>query len=271
MIITDCHVHSSFSSDSSTPPEVMIQKAIQLGFTDFYLTDHMDYDFPVTPDGLDFQFSPEEYFETLFRLQTKYADRIKIRTGIELGLKPTASVKNKIDTLLSKYRFDLIIGSTHLVNNRDPYDTSFWEGHSIEECLHQYFEQIVKNLQSFHSFQTLGHLDYAIRYAPKGSPAFSYFDYSSIIDEILFLLLEHNIALEVNTAGYKYGNEQPNPSSPIIKRYLSLGGKYLTIGSDAHLGEYYAYGFNKVRHLLQSLGVTQYTAFIQGKPVFFPL
>ncbi|MEG1741846.1 MAG: PHP domain-containing protein, partial [Acetivibrio sp.] len=85
MIITDCHVHSSFSSDSSTPPEVMIQKAIQLGFTDFYLTDHMDYDFPVTQDGFDFQFSPEEYFETLFRLQTKYADRIKIRTGIELG------------------------------------------------------------------------------------------------------------------------------------------------------------------------------------------
>ena len=54
MFLADCHVHSSFSSDSETPVEAMIEQAIAQGRKYFYLTDHHDLDYPIGEDGRDF-------------------------------------------------------------------------------------------------------------------------------------------------------------------------------------------------------------------------
>lgn len=271
MITTDCHVHSAFSSDSSTPVTQMIEKAISLGFDTFYLTDHMDFDFPVTEEGMDFLFSPSSYFKTLRELKETYRDRIQIKTGIELGLKTTASVKEQIDRLLADYSFDLIIGSTHLVDDLDPYNPDYWEGSSEEDRLRHFFEITYENIQAHPYVQVLGHLDYAIRYSPSKGKSFSYVQYKDIIDSILTFIIQHEIALEVNTSGYKHGLGAPNPSDDVIKRYLELGGSMISIGSDAHQPEFYAYEFDRTRKLLLSLGVTSYTTFEHGKPVFHSL
>ena len=146
MIITDCHVHSCFSSDSETPIEAMIQEAIKRNFSYFYLTDHMDYEFPVSEEGLDFLFDVKEYFSLLESLKEKYAlpshtlttpkkgfGNIEIHPSIELGLKPTLG--NDYRKLLKDYPFDFVIGSTHLVNDLDPYNQTFWNGRSEKASL----------------------------------------------------------------------------------------------------------------------------------------
>lgn len=269
MILTDCHVHSSFSSDSSTPMEAMVEKALEAKFESFYITDHMDYDFPIS-QGLDFLFSPQEYMEYIQRLKKQYDGRISIYTGVEAGLKTT--VTPKIKSLLSSFPFDLVIGSVHLVNNVDPYLKDFWENRTGKEALTSYFKAIIENLYAYDDFDVLGHLDYVIRYAPASlQEDFSYEDYQELLDEILTFIIHHQIALEVNTAGYKTSPDQPNPHTQIIKRYLSLGGEMISIGSDAHEPQFYGYGFDKVRLLLLSLGVNSYTTFIQRKPVFHKL
>ena len=264
MIQTDCHTHSSFSSDSSTPVEVMIEKAVDLGFDTFYLTDHMDFDFPFNKEGLTFVFSPSDYFEKLSTLKKTYESKIKIKTGIELGLRTTESVTKQINQLLDAYSFDLVIGSTHLVENLDPYHSSYWENRSEEEGLTKFFETTLKNIIAYPTINVLGHLDYAIRYAPSKGANFSYVTYRSIIDEILAFIIAHDIALEVNTAGFKHGLGKPNPGPDIIKRYLQLGGHLLSIGSDGHVPEYYGYRFDETRKLLHDLGVTHYTTFEDG-------
>jgi len=264
MIQTDCHTHSSFSSDSSTPVEVMIEKAISLGFDTFYLTDHMDFDFPLNKEGLTFVFSPSDYFEKLSTLKMAYQNKIKIRTGIELGLRTTESVNNQINQLLDAYSFDLVIGSTHLVENLDPYHFSYWKNRSEEEGLTKFFETTLKNIMAYPKINVLGHLDYAIRYAPSKGATFSYKAYKSIIDEILAFIIAHGIALEVNTAGFKHGLEKPNPGPDVIKRYLELGGTMISIGSDGHVPEYYGYKFHETRKLLLDLGVSAYTTFEDG-------
>ena len=53
-ILWDCHMHSSFSADSDTPMESMIQRAIELGIQGITFTEHLDPDYPATPDGLYF-------------------------------------------------------------------------------------------------------------------------------------------------------------------------------------------------------------------------
>ena len=46
MILYDMHLHSDFSSDSTTPVGKQIESARQTGLHGICLTDHMDYDFP---------------------------------------------------------------------------------------------------------------------------------------------------------------------------------------------------------------------------------
>ncbi len=287
MIITDCHVHSCFSSDSETPVEAMVQEAVKRRFPYFYLTDHMDYEFPVYEEGMDFLFNPEEYFAVLNKLQEQYAGKIEIRPSIELGLKP--NLGDAYRQLLKDYPFEFIIGSTHLVDNLDPYNTEFWEGRSEKQSLEAYFETVIKNIKAFPEMNTCGHLDYAIRYAPSVKEAtqkltelvaqskkrtlsdfdclvrYSYKDYADYLDEALKLLIHNGIALEVNTAGFAKGLGQPNPKSEVLKRYKELGGELLTIGSDGHVPEYYAYGFEQAEELLKGIGFKYYTIFKQRK------
>ena len=286
MILTDCHVHSCFSSDSETPVEAMIQEAVKRKFPYFYLTDHMDYEFPVYENGMDFLFDPEAYFTILNQLKEKYHSQIEIRPSIELGLKP--HLGDAYRKLLKDYPFEFVIGSTHLVDDLDPFNQEFWEGRSEKKSLETYFEAVIKNIKAFPEMNTCGHLDYAIRYAPSVKTAtkkmnelsvkgiqtnlsdadytdclvhYQYKDYGDYLDEILKLLIHNGIALEVNTAGFAKGLGQPNPKPEVLKRYKELGGELLTIGSDGHTPEYYTYGFKEAEELLKNLGFQYYTVF----------
>ncbi len=278
MIITDCHVHSCFSSDSETPVENMLEQAIKRNFSYFYLTDHMDYEFPISEEGMDFLFDVDAYFDKLEMLKRKYereslgvrGSKIEIRPSIELGLKPHLGEDYR--KLLKEYPFDFVIGSTHLVNDLDPYNTEFWEGRSEKASLIAYFETVIENIRSFPEFDSLGHLDYAIRYAPSVKQGianslihYQYKDYADYIDEALKLLIHYGIALEVNTAGYAKRLGQPNPKIDVLRRYKEFGGELITIGSDGHVPNAFAFGFGEVEELLKKVGFRYYAIFKQRK------
>ena len=71
-ILWDCHMHSSFSADSDTSMEDMIREAICRGLTGICFTEHLDPDYPPTPDNETFELDLDAYKETLFSLQEKY-------------------------------------------------------------------------------------------------------------------------------------------------------------------------------------------------------
>lgn len=277
MIITDCHVHSRFSSDSQADVKKLMEEAMKRRFPYFYLTDHMDYDFPENEEGLSFLFDPEEYFSFLKECQMKCGPLLTIRRGIEVGLKP--QLHSKIASLLEAYPFDFVIGSVHLVEDVDPFLPSYWEGRSVKSAISSYYQATIENIRTFHGFDTLGHLDYVIRYAPSrpnleiGVPLpkdFSYSPYADYIDTILNLLIDHGIALEINTAGFAKKLGHPNPCEEIIRRYRELGGERITIGSDAHKPEAYAYEFPLAEDLLRRVGFRYYTIYKERKAEMIP-
>ena len=93
MILSDYHLHTSFSSDSESPMEDMIKKAIALGLKTICFTEHHDIDYPDNPDGFDFLLDLPSYKEKLFTLKEQYQDQIEINYGVELGLMPTTLKK----------------------------------------------------------------------------------------------------------------------------------------------------------------------------------
>lgn len=268
MIFADFHTHSNFSGDSNTPMEQMIEKAISLGLKHLCITDHMDYDFPLEA-GISFEFDPKLYSSHLNQIKEHYKKQIHISKGIELGL--GSHLSHRYTELLNNYDFDFIIGSSHLVNGKDPYSSSYWEGMSIETAIHLYFQNIIENIKSFSMFQVYGHLDYAIRYIPDKNYHYSYMQYKDSIDEILTLLIHLGKGIEVNTSGYRYNLGFPHPHPDILSRYKSLGGEIITIGSDGHKPEHLQYSFHEVEQLLLSLGYKYYTTFEKQIPTFHPL
>ena len=67
-ILWDCHMHSSFSADSDTPMEEMIQTAADQGLTGICFTEHFDPDYPDTPENLDFSLNIPAYRQKLENL-----------------------------------------------------------------------------------------------------------------------------------------------------------------------------------------------------------
>lgn len=268
MITADYHVHSAFSSDSEASMESMVEKAISLGLTRICFTDHIDYDFP-KQYHLRFEFDVDEYFAKLSHLKESYKNQIQILSGVECGLRPYLA--DRFQKLVTTHPFDFVICSSHLIQDMDPYHKDFWNGRTKKEGLDLYFDSILANIEAYDNFDVYGHLDYVIRYVPDKDTTYDYADYAEKIDAILMVLIKNGKGIEVNTAGYKYGLDTPNPKAEIITRYLALGGRILTIGSDGHKPEHLAYDFTKARELLLSLGVKEYTVFEQRKPIFLPL
>ena len=106
-----------------------------------------------------------------------------------------------------------------------------------------YFETVLKNLEQFDCFHTLGHIDYMRRYVPQDLTPYRFEDHAEQIDRILKAAIGKGIAIEVNTGGLYKGAGQTNPEERIIRRYLALGGSKLSYGSDAHRPEFVGFGF----------------------------
>lgn len=273
-ILFDTHIHSCYSTDSDTPLARQIEQAIKRGLHGICITDHMDYDFPKEAmkkafDKPPFVFEPVPYLEELKQLKTRYPS-LQIQVGVECGMQTADSVLKKNRRLVQDFPWDYIIGSLHLVDGQDPYYPSFWEGKPASKCVRLYFEQVYENIKKFHDFDSLGHLDYIVRYAPDDydyKPSL-YFD---ILDEILQFLIRKDKALEINTSGLKSAGRTQNPHLDILKRYAALGGELITIGSDAHTPEYLGFAFEQIPDIMEKAGLHQYVTYQQHKPVFQPI
>ena len=224
-ILWDCHMHSSFSADSDTPMEEMIQTAADQGLTGICFTEHFDPDYPDTPENLDFSLNIPAYRQKLENLADAFKDQIQVNFGIELGLQP--QLAESFSDLLKEVPFDFVIGSSHVVHGYDPYYPSYFEGRKESACYMEYFESILENIAAFDEMDVYGHIDYVVRYGPNQNRQYSYGRYKEILDEILRTLIRKNVGIELNTGGYHYGLGEPNPCVNIIRRYRELGGEII--------------------------------------------
>lgn len=258
-----------FSADSDTPMEVMIHRAVETGLQGITFTEHLDPDYPVTPDNLDFSLNIPAYKEKLAELSDMYKDKIQVRFGIELGLQ--MHLGEYFDSLLSQTPFDFVIGSSHLVHGYDPYYPEFFEERKEFLCYMEYFESILENISAYDGFDVYGHIDYVVRYGPNRNREYSYGRYKDILDEILKKLISMGKGIELNTGGYHYGLGEPNPCTAVIRRYRELGGEIITIGADAHTPDKIACAFDKAASVLEACGFRYYTIFKDRKPEFISL
>lgn len=260
----DFHLHSFFSGDSDTAPELIAEIALQRGLSAICFTDHYDADYPY--EDVCFELDTKACLEQIAGLRSAYKGRIKIGSGVELGLQPHLGALYRSYT--GRFPFDFVIGSTHLVDGKDPYYASFWEGCAPKDGIRRFLEVTLENMKAFDDFDVYGHLDYIVRYAPLEPRSFFYEDYGELMDEILKFLISHGKGIEVNTGGYKAGLGCPNPCPEVLRRFRELGGEIVTMGSDAHTAEYVGSFMEEAREILRDCGF-RYFALFKGRKAEF--
>jgi histidinol-phosphatase (PHP family) len=92
-------------------------------------------------------------------------------------------------------------------------------------------------------------------------------------DEIFTIfekIIQKDIALEINTSGLDSNFGEYMPPLPLIKAYQNMGGKRITLASDAHVPQNIGKGFEKTAALLQDIGFDGYYIFRKRNPEYQP-
>jgi len=267
MISSDYHIHTLFSPDSSENIEDIIKTAISLNFKEIAITDHVDFLYP----GLEFQHDIDiaKYVSIIEELAQLYKDKIKVRLGLELGLRP--DVKDKSTDITLAHNFDFIIGSTHDYFGQDWYYPEVYKTKSKKEIYNLYFEHMLDIVNTCDCFDVLGHIDYIERYARYEDKTLRYSDYADIIDTILQKAIQKGKGIEINSSGYAYGLNHPHPQKEIIQKYVELGGEIITIGSDSHTKARIGANFDIIYDMIQSIGIKYLANFEKRKPIFYKI
>lgn len=259
----DFHVHSTVSFDGHGSPEQMAQAAVQAGLREICYTDHLDY--LNAPDAPNMAFDTEVYRTAYDHLT---AQGLVIRHGMEFGLTPDNPAQLRQD--LERYPFDFVLGSVHLVDNADVYFAPYWAGKTVDWVYHRYLEEVLACVETHEDFDVLGHLTYICKC--RGNPdhrPLGYADEPALLDAILETLARKGKGLEVNTSGVDRCGDFL-PGADILRRFHDLGGRIVTIGSDAHtadrVGQYVPQALAMVREIFGTV-----CTFERREPVFHAL
>ncbi len=262
--MTDLHIHTTLSHDGREEIENYIKEGIKNGDTKIGFSEHIDVSYGKTGT----KFNEETLKETqniTLQLKEKYLDKIEILFGIEFGY--TEEFKKTLSVIEKNYQFDYIINSIH----RIPEYGGFYHGTVFnklnkKEAYGKYLETVLNSVNADYDFQILGHLGYAARYSTYEDKLIDLKNYSSLYTEILKTIIKKGVALELNTA-VKTLPTIVLPHKEIIEKYLSLGGKMFTFGSDAHDLLRFHENEDKVKELLLSYGVKETYYFKNRKPI----
>ena len=224
-MLFDSHVHTEVSADSEMKAQDALAAAEAQGIG-LVFTEHIDFSYQGEKE---FIFSPEEYWAAYEPLRGE-----RLSLGVELGMVPGELEMAK--AFLARAPFDEVIGSIHLIDGGDIYEPSTYEGKTQQEIYLRYFTLMRDMVRQNPYIDTLAHIDYIARYAPYEHPDISYEVWHDAIDEVLRAVVETETALEINTR--RFGDRLAMKElAPIYRRYAELGGRDVTLGSDAHKRE----------------------------------
>lgn len=263
----DCHVHTKISHDGISSMDEYMKIANTLGVDEITFTEHYDiYDgLKTLLKTLDVDKYKYEYFSH------KDDKKLKTNFGIEIGLQP--DIFDQISSMVKEQPFDFIIGSSHITCKKDiAKDKSFFDNCTRKEAYLKYFKEVLQNIKLYNNeFDVYGHLDYVVRYGGYSEKKIDINEFSEVIDEILINLIRKDKGIEINTSGIRYGLGTPHPNIEIIKRYKELGGKIITLGSDAHNACDLASNFSEAFDILESANFSEIAVFHKRIPQFYKI
>lgn len=284
MGLIDCHAHSQHSVDADYPISRMCDAAIKQGLSVFAITDHCEANrwYDITHYGKEksayeydcYMFSDcyEKSLEDIIRQKEIYKGKIELLCGVELG--QAIQDIELADQIAKDERLDFIIGSIHEPRGNMDFafiDYSQYSQAELEKLLEQYFSEI-NELCAWGKFQILGHLTYTLRYMEgKYNRHVDLRKYDDIIEDSLKKVIANDCAIEINTSGLRQSYGKAFPELYYVKMYKELGGRLLSLGSDAHFPNHVGANIADGAKIAVDAGFDRVCYFRNKRPEFISL
>lgn len=236
----DAHLHTDQSPDSNVPIDAYASAALDRGIVEIAITDHVDFE-RGAPAYAYTSFADRE--RVVRAAAERWAPRgVAIRFGVELTY--DRSWEDDLRAHLARHSYDFAIGSVHdrVESPYHPSRVAAWvAGRRLADVVAPYLDEVEAAARSG-LFDAIGHIDGVKRYLfPFVKPA-ELAARPELLEPVLRALVDSGTALEVNTSGLRYTVAESFPYPAAVARFRELGGRAITIGSDAHRAEQFAWG-----------------------------
>lgn len=264
-MLVDYHTHHYRCGHASGTLDDVVLCAIERGLTEIGLSDHSPiyhfgepHPFPKTAMHAD---ELPHYVHEMEEVRDRFAGRIRVRLGVESDY--VLGWDDFYRELWEKYPLDYVIGSVHWLGKWNVFWRELPEGKSREQIYQEYFQTVQAAARSG-IFSILGHLD-----VPKTSGHMSG-ELTPLVRETLEVIAEADVAIELNTSGWRKPVNDCYPSREMLV-YAAQLGIPVTLGSDAHSPELVGADFDRALTLLYECGFRHIATFESRKRSLVPI
>ena len=262
--MVDYHMHSLLCRHGEGQIYEYVESAIEKGLTEIGFAEHIpipDLDDPTGRMVID---DWETYVKHVKSAQKNYPE-ISIRFGIEADYLP--AFMPYIESFLSDYDFDYVIGSVHFVEDWDFSNPAL--NHRLDEfgvnVLYERYYQLIQEAAATGLYDIIGHLD-----LPKKLQKQPTVSDSEWVRSALLAIKTYDLALDVNSSGLRKEAREIYPRPDILRQAFELGIP-VCMGSDAHKPTEVAADFSKSTRLLNEIGYKECAVFENRQRTFIPL
>ena len=251
--IVDMHTHSEHSHDSNCPISHMASWQQTRGMYGFAVTDHCDVLTCNTSNDASNIKASVEQVQAMRRITKN--NMLHIFSGIEIGegiCRPQMAGQ-----ILQMCDYDTVIASVHIVKYKQydiPYSKIDFSAITQEEIygyLSQYYDDVLQTLHSI-PCDIAAHLNCPLRYINgKYGRGVDCRRFQNKLESILLHMIQHGIALEINTSCMEENGTDWLEQEWILDIYKQMGGLLVTLGSDAHVCKNAARKFERAIALLK--------------------
>ncbi|MFQ5943969.1 MAG: histidinol-phosphatase HisJ family protein [Anaerolineales bacterium] len=255
----DLHVHTHYSCDCHSTMLEMCRAALSAGVTEIGFTEHYDL---IPEDPCFAYFDMGTWWQELERHRNEFAGELTIYAGIELG-EPHRYLK-EMKGVLDDYPWDYALGSLHWVGDELIFDRDYFT-REPDAAYREYFLELGE-MAEIATFDILAHMDVVKRF---GFDLYGEFDparYETEIRAVLHTIADRGLALEVNSSQLRRSVARSAPDRPVIDWFLDEGGRWVTLGSDAHEPAHIGHGLERGLTLVKSAGFEGVARFVQRVP-----
>ncbi len=259
-MLVDYHAHTDNSFDCKTPMLDMCMRAVELGVVEIAFTDHFNNHLRDIDLGF---YDPDRFFSNIELCRAKFP-QMTILAGVELG--EPHRWHSKVRPVIEQYPYDLVLGSVHWIGDENIFDKRYYHARTPDQAYRAYFGEVIQMIEGG-GFDILAHVDLPKRRSFEIYGSYDSRAYEALIREIWQACIDHHITPEINTKGLRLSVDQLHPTSEALAWYVEMGGKNITIGSDAHNPDNLAAGFEAAQQSALDAGLTQTCRFAQRQVV----
>lgn len=228
-ILTDYHMHSTFSPDGDDPPIALCQRALELGLEEIAITEHAEwyphYSVPEFP-------KVAAYFEATEQCRIQFEPQgLHVYAGVELG--NPHQYFEQATALLAGYPFDVTLASLHWLYGKNIHLAEVFEDRDPYQVYTDYFIELGRLAAGF-DFDILAHFDRILWRGILLGIGFEPHRLEPVIRDTLAIIVRYSRVLELNTS---HVADTPNWNEAlvtILHWFLQEGGTTVVVNSDAH-------------------------------------